>query len=125
MTGIKLARSLRSWKCTVRRLLTRAVNSSNVPADPQLPFLAPEVLAHLAGQRGAQDTIEGIQWGVLHACTRNWVPKIAKTVKQLVEQGFLEEKRSSDGKIFYYISPRYLSNLQQPPPKNSTPDATQ
>jgi hypothetical protein len=96
-----------------------------VPADPQLPFLAPEILAHLARQRGAQDTIDGIQWGVLHACTVNWVSKIAMTVAQLVEQGFLEEKRSSDGKIFYHISPRYLSNLQQPPPKNSTPDATQ
>ena len=95
-----------------------------VPADPQLPFLAPEILAHLARQRGAQDTIDGIQWGVLHVCTVNWVSKIAITVAQLVEQGFLEEKRSSD-KIFYHISPSYPSNFQQPPPKNSTPDATQ
>jgi len=74
-----------------------------VPADPQLPFLAPEILAHLARQRGAQDTIDGIQWGVLHACTVNWVSKIAMTVAQLVEQGFLEENRSSD-KIFYHAT---------------------
>ena len=74
----------------------------------------------------AQDTLDGIlHWWVLDACVKKWAPKIAETVAQLVEQGFLEEKRSSDGKIFYYVSRRYLSNLQQPPPKNSTPDATQ
>ena len=78
-----------------------------VPADPRLRFPAPEILAHLTKQRGTQDTIDGIQLGVLHACTQNWVAKIAKTVVELVELGFLEEKRSPDGKIFYHVSPRY------------------
>jgi len=61
---------------------------------------------------------------VLDASLRNWAPKIAKTVAQLVELGFLEEKPASDGKIFYHASPRYLATLQQRPPRTSTPDAT-
>jgi hypothetical protein len=93
--------------------------------DPRLPSPAPEILAYLARQPGAQDTIEGIlHWWVLDAYIQKWAPKIAKTVAQLVEKGFLEEKRSSDGKMFYRISPRYLSTLQQPPPRNSSLNAT-
>jgi hypothetical protein len=95
----------------------------NVLTDPSLPSPAPEILDYLARQPGAQDTIEGIlHWWVLDAYIRKWAPKIAKTVAQLVERGFLEENPSSDGKIFYHISPRYLSTLQQRPPLNCTPD---
>jgi hypothetical protein len=84
-----------------------------VLADPRLSSPAPEILEYLARQPGAQDTIDGIlHWWVLDACIRNWTPKIAETVAQLVEQGFLEQKRSADGKIFYRVSPRYLSILQ-------------
>jgi hypothetical protein len=94
-----------------------------VLTNPRLPSPAPEILDYLARQPGAQDTIEGIlHWWVLDSCIRDWTPKIAKTVAQLVERGFLEEKASPDGKIFYHISPRYLSNLQQRPPLNCTRD---
>jgi hypothetical protein len=92
---------------------------------PRLPSPAPEILDYLARQPGAQDTIDGIlHWWVLDSCIRDWAPKIAETVAQLVERGVLEEKQSADSKIFYHISPRYLSNLQQLPAKNATPDAT-
>ncbi len=88
----------------------------NVPAEPLLPSPAPEILDYLARQPGAQDTIDGIlHWWVLDSCIRNWAPKIAQIIVQLVERGFLEEKPSSDGKIFYHISPFYLSTFQQPP----------
>src|SRR5262245_9466272 len=91
--------------------------------DPRLPSPAPEILDYLARRPGAQGTIEDIlQWWVLDACIRKWSSKIAEVVAQLVERGFLEEKPSSDGKIFYHISPLYLSTLQQRPPRNSTPD---
>jgi hypothetical protein len=87
-----------------------------VLANPRLPSPAPEILDYLARHPDAQDTIDGIlHWWVLDAHIRKWAPKIAKTVAQLVERGFLEEKRSSDGKIFYHISPNYLATLQQPP----------
>ena len=94
-----------------------------VPTDPSLPSPAPEILDYLARQPSAQDTIEGIlRWWVLDTCIRNWSPKIATTVAQLVELGFLEEKRSSDGnQTFYRVSRRYLSTLRQRPPRNSTP----
>jgi hypothetical protein len=76
-------------------------------SDPKLPSPAPEILDYLAGHPDAQDTIDGIlHWWVLDAYIRNWAPKIAKTVAQLVERGFLEEKLSSDGKVFYHVSPR-------------------
>jgi hypothetical protein len=85
-----------------------------VLAEPSLPSPAPEILDYLARQPAAQDTIEGIlHWWVLDAHIRKWVPKIAETVAQLVEEGFLEEKPSPDGRIFYHVSPRYLSMLQQ------------
>jgi hypothetical protein len=83
-----------------------------VRAKPRLRSPAPEILDYLARQPEARDTIDGIYWWVLDSCIRNWAPKIGKTVAKLVEQGFLEKKRSSDGKIFYRVSARYLSALQ-------------
>jgi hypothetical protein len=93
-----------------------------VLADPRLPSPAPEILDYLARHPDAQDTIDGIlHWWVLDACVRKWTPKIAGAVQQLVEQGFLEEKLSPDGQIFYHVSPRYLSTLQQQSTQPSTP----
>jgi hypothetical protein len=84
--------------------------------DPKLRSPAPEILDYLARQPGSQDTIDGIlHWWVIDSYIRSWTPKIAKTVARLVEQGFLEEKPSADGKIFYHVSPRHLSILQQRP----------
>jgi hypothetical protein len=91
-----------------------------VLADPRLPSPALEILDYLARHPEAQDTIDGIlHWWVLEACIRKWAPKIAETVAQLVERGFLEQSQSADGKIFYHVSRRYLSTLQQRPPRNS------
>jgi len=84
--------------------------------DPLLPSPAPEILDYLARQPGAQDTIDGIlHWWVLDACVRKWAPKVAETVAQLAEQGFLEQKPSADGNVFYRVSPHYLATLQQQP----------
>ena len=92
--------------------------------NPRLPSPAPEILDYLARHPDAQDTIDGIlHWWVLDACVRKWAPKISETVAQLVERGFLEQSQSADGKIFYHVSPRYLSSLQQSPPRNPIPDA--
>ena len=88
---------------------------------PSLPSPAPEILEYLARHPEAQDTIDGIlHWWVLDACIRKWAPKIAETVAQLVEQGFLEKKPSPDGQTFYHVSARYLSTVQQRLPRNST-----
>jgi len=85
--------------------------------DPQLPSPAPEILAYLARQPDAQDTIEGIlHWWVLDAYIQKWAPKIAKTVAQLVQKGFLEQKRAADGNVFYRLSPHYLAMLRRRPP---------
>ncbi len=100
-------------------------SSKCVLADPRLPSPAPEILDYLARCPDAQDTIDGIlHWWVLDAHIRKWAPKIAKTVAQLVEQGFLENKPSPDGKTFYHVSPRYLSTLQQQPQSNPISDGS-
>jgi hypothetical protein len=92
------------------------------PSDPRLPSPAAEILDYLARNPDAQDTIDGIlHWWVLDACTRKWAPKIAETVAQLSEQGFLEQKLSADGQVFYRVSAHYLSTLQQRRQRNSTP----
>jgi len=85
-----------------------------VPADPSLSSPASEILDYLARHPDAQDTIDGIlHWWVLDSCIRKWTPKIATTVKQLVEEGFLEQKPSADGHVFYRLSPQYFAALTQ------------
>jgi hypothetical protein len=84
-----------------------------LPANPPLPSPAPEILDYLASHPEAQDTLDGIlHWWVLDSCVKKWAPKVPETVAKLVEQGFLEEKRSPDGQTFYHVSPHYLATLQ-------------
>jgi hypothetical protein len=82
--------------------------------DPRLRSPAPEILDYLARQPGSQDTIDGIlHWWVIDTYVRKCAPKLAETVAQLVERGFLEEKPSSDGKMFYRVSPLYVSTFHE------------
>jgi hypothetical protein len=81
-----------------------------VLTDPSLPSPAPEILDYLARHPDAQDTIDGIlHWWVLDTSIRNWAPKIAETLAELVDRGFLERRSSPDGQIFYRISSHHLS----------------
>ena len=94
-------------------MLKATADPKCVPADLSLPPPAPEILDYLARHPDAQDTIEGIlHWWVLDAHIRKWAPRISETVKQLVELGFLEEKASPDGHVFYRVSPPYLASLR-------------
>jgi hypothetical protein len=87
-----------------------------VLTTPPLPSPAPEILDYLTRHPEAQDTLDGIlHWWVLDSCVKRWAPRIAETVAKLVEQGFLEQKRSPDGQTFYHVSPRYISTLQKQP----------
>jgi hypothetical protein len=77
---------------------------------------APEILDYLARHPEAQDTIDGIlHWWVLDSCIRQWAPKITETVNQLITGGFLEQKSSGDGNVFYRLSRHYLATIQQRP----------
>jgi len=101
-------------------MLKATADPKCVPADLSLPSPAPEILDYLARHPDAQDTIEGIlHWWVLDAHIRKWAPEIAETVAQLVERGFLEQKLSADGHVFYRVSPRYLATLQRCAPDDS------
>jgi hypothetical protein len=92
------------------------------PSEPSLASPAPEILDYLARHPDAQDTIDGIlHWWVLDAGRRKGASKIAETIAQLVEQGFLEQKPSADGQVFYRVSARYLSTLRQRPPRRWRP----
>jgi hypothetical protein len=85
-----------------------------VPKPSSLRSPAPEILDYLARHPDAQDTLDGIlRWWLLDSCLRKWAPRIESTVARLVKQGFLEEKQSSDGRLFYRASASYLANLRQ------------
>jgi hypothetical protein len=91
-----------------------------VPNEPSLPAPAPEILAYLARHPDAQDTIDGIlHWWVLDSCIRQWAPRIAATLQQLVDGGFLEQQPSADGRIFYRISRTYLAAITPRPSPDS------
>jgi len=78
-----------------------------VPINPSLPSPAPEILDYLARRPDSQDTIDGIlHWWVLDAHIRNWAPKIAKTVAQLVEQGFLDSVKARTLTSILFLSGR-------------------
>ena len=92
---------------------------------------ATEILAYLSRQE--QDTIHGIQWAVLRMSIPNFATKIAETVEELVECGYLERssessKRSSsktrESKMLYCLSPRYLSTLRKRRSATSTTNDT-
>jgi hypothetical protein len=62
-------------------------------------------LDYLARHPAAEDTIDGIlHWWLLEACLRKWTATIAETVANLVAQGFLEERTSAEGRIFYRLA---------------------
>jgi hypothetical protein len=102
----------RAW-----RLLKATAHLKCVSTTPPLLSPAPEILDYLARHPDAQDTIEGIlHWWVLDAYIRKWTPKITEAVAQLVERGFLEQKPSSDGHVFYRVSAQYLATKPKRPP---------
>src|SRR5437867_10052275 len=69
--------------------------------DPRLRSPAPEILDYLARQPGSQDTIDGIlHWWVIDTYVRKCAPKVAETVAQLVERGFLEESDLRTARYF-------------------------
>ena len=94
--------------------------------DQRLTSPAREILAYLLRQPQTQHSMDRIQWAVLPFCVGNLATKIAVTVEELVESGYLErEPESSDDaehKVFYHVSSRYLSAFQQRQPLNSVPD---
>jgi len=80
-----------------------------VLTETSLPSPAPEILDYLSRHPDAQDTIDGIlHWWVLDSCIRKWAPKIAETVAQLVERGFLEKRASADGHFLYRVARRQV-----------------
>ena len=87
-----------------------------VLVDPELPSPAPEILDYLARHPDAKDTLDGIYWWILDACIREWCPKIAATVAQLVEADLLIREAAAGGKLFYSISPRYRAALARQVP---------
>ncbi len=122
----KTSRARAAWICPGTSFAKESDQHPEcVLSNPPLPSPAPEILDYLASHPEAQDTLDGIlHWWVLDSCVKRWAPRIAEAVAKLVEQGFLEQKRSADGNVFYRVSPHYLATLQQRPPRNPIPDIT-
>lgn len=62
---------------------------------------------------GAQDSFEGIvQWWILERSLKAWLPVITEAVAELVEQGLLERRATSNGTVLYRMNPARIEELQ-------------
>jgi len=64
-----------------------------------------EILAHLAENTDAQDTIEGIiEWWLLEQKIKNSATSVKKALAELVAQGLVHEDKGSDSRPRYRIN---------------------
>ena len=67
--------------------------------------IAYEILAYLAKNPDAQDTIDGIvEWWLLAQHIERHVARVKSALAELVQQGLIIEKRSSDSHIYYSLN---------------------
>ncbi len=86
-----------------------------------------DILAYLADNPDADDTIEGIaQWWLLEQRIRQQIPLVEKALTKLVEKGFVLEQSGSNGRTHYRINRRkqrqiraFLGRRQNDPDGNS------
>jgi hypothetical protein len=63
------------------------------------------VLAYLAENPNAQDTLEGImEWWLLEQNIRVQTSKVKKVLTRLVDQGFVLERKGMDSRVMYCIN---------------------
>jgi hypothetical protein len=72
----------------------------------KLPKLALQILRYLREHPEAQDTVEGIMvWWVSERAIKNWLPQVRRSLAALVARGYLEKRKTADGRLFYRVSP--------------------
>jgi hypothetical protein len=100
-------RDTRSRTRKARLLLIRCATLNRCsPINTKLPKLAVQILRYLREHPEAQDTVEGIMvWWVSERAIKNWLPKVRRSLAALVARGYLEKRKTADGRLFYRVSP--------------------
>ena len=64
-----------------------------------------DVLAYLAENANAQDTLEGImEWWLLEQNVRMQTTRVRTALSKLVDQGFVLERKGMDSRVTYSIN---------------------
>ena len=64
-----------------------------------------DILAYLADNPEADDTIEGItQWWLLEQKIRRQIPVVEKALTELVKKGFVLARGGNNGRIHYRVN---------------------
>jgi hypothetical protein len=72
----------------------------------QVPSFRREILCSLREHPEAQDTVEGIIvcW-VSERAIKHWLPQVRGSRAALVNHGYLEKRKSVDGRVFHRANP--------------------
>lgn len=73
-----------------------------------------EILAHLAKNPDAQDTLEGvIEWWLLDQRIEKQIREVKRAIDELVADGLVIERQGKDARIHYKINRRKIRKIQQ------------
>jgi hypothetical protein len=74
--------------------------------NTKLPKLAHHILRYLREHPKAQDTVEGVMvWWVSERAIKHWLPQVRSSLVALVARGYLEKRKTVDGRVFYRANP--------------------
>ena len=76
--------------------------------------MAYEILAYLAKNPDAQDTLEGvIEWWLLEQRIEKQMKKVKCAIDELVADGLVIERQGKDARVHYKINRRKYRKIQQ------------
>ncbi|MFP5261544.1 MAG: hypothetical protein ACLGJB_06520 [Blastocatellia bacterium] len=71
-----------------------------------------EILSYLAEYPDAQDTLEGIvEWWLLERNIKNRMAKAKESLAELVDKGFVIERKGKDSRTHYRINRRKMREI--------------
>ncbi|HVS82145.1 MAG TPA: hypothetical protein VHE60_10465 [Pyrinomonadaceae bacterium] len=76
------------------------------------PRISDRILAYLAENPKAQDTLEGIvEWWLLERLTKNYATKVKEALVKLAFENLVLERRGKDSRTYYKINRRKLREI--------------
>jgi len=67
--------------------------------------IADDILAYLAHNPDAQDTLAGIvEWWLLEQELRYRTTEVREAIADLVQQGLISERKGEDGQVYYCVN---------------------
>jgi DNA-binding MarR family transcriptional regulator len=75
--------------------------------------VACDILAYLAENPGAGDTIEGIlEWWLIEVKIKQETEKVQKALDVLEAKGFVIKSRLKNSRVFYKVNPAMIEKIQ-------------